>query len=170
MVCALCVAHAHGQDLAQAKADREVEKTYKQGERAYKNGAYNEAINLFTHVLQADGDHMNAYLQRGFCHSLKREYAEAVTDFSAVIERKPDHTWAYISRGSAYNKLNEHAKAMSDFDAVLALDPKNQEAYNNRGWSKKAMGDADGACADWKQSKRLGNSEAAIILKNNPCK
>jgi tetratricopeptide (TPR) repeat protein len=161
----------HAQDLAMAAtSDKETEKLFKDGERAYQSGAYDKAIACFDQVLERDADHLNAYLQRGFCFNLKKEYLDAVADFSAVIARKPDHVWAYISRGSAYNRMDLHEKALADFEAVLAMDPKNQEAYNNRGWAKKAKGDQEGACADWKQSKRLGNSEAGIILQNNHCK
>jgi hypothetical protein len=59
---------------------------------------------------------------------------------------------------------------MRDFETVIAMDAKNQEAYNNRGWTRKATGDMVGACADWKTSQKLGNSEAKIIRENNRCK
>ena len=119
---------------------------------------------------QAMLDHLNAFLQRGFCHSLQREYDLAVVDFTSVIQRKPDHLWAYTNRGSAYGKLGKNNLAMADFDKVLQLDPKNEEAYNNRGWIKKAEGDTKGACKDWNTSKKMGNAEAKIILKNNNCR
>lgn len=168
---ALLFQAAHAQDLAHANApNAELEKIFREGEKAYNAGAYAKAIGLFDQVLAVDPDHLNAYLQRGFCHSLQREYELAVADFSAVIERKNDHAWAYTSRGSAYNSLGKPELAMRDFDAVLGLDPRNQEAYNNRGWSKKALGDLPGACQDWKTSKKLGNGEAKIILENNRCK
>lgn len=41
---------------------------------------------------------------------------------------------------------------------------------NNRGWAKKFLGDKDGACKDWQTSKKMGNEEAKIILKNNQCR
>lgn len=143
---------------------------YRAGEKAYRSGDHSTAINLFTQVIDHDADHINAYLQRGFCHTLQKDYEKAVVDFTAVIDRKPDHAWAYTSRGSAYAKLEQHQLAMADFDHVIAIDPKNEEAYNNRGWSRKATGDAPGACKDWKTSQRMGNAEAKIILNNNRCK
>jgi tetratricopeptide (TPR) repeat protein len=166
-----CATVLNAQDLAQAKApDDAVEQLYREGEKAYNSGAYAKAIGLFDQVLAKDPEHLNAYLQRGFCHSLQREYELAAADFSAVIERKNDHLWAYTSRGSAYNRLGKHDLAMRDFDTVLGLDPKNQEAFNNRGWAKKSLGDIAGACQDWRTSKKLGNGEAKIILENNRCK
>jgi tetratricopeptide (TPR) repeat protein len=158
-----------GQGAAQQQAP-ELEALFHKGESAYKNGAYAEAIDLYSQVLKSDPEYLNAYLQRGFCHSLQREYQAAVDDFSSVISRKNDHLWAYTSRGSAYNKLGKPELAIKDFNRVLELDPKNQEAYNNRGWAKKAIGDGAGACNDWKSSRKMGNAEAKIILMNNRCK
>jgi Flp pilus assembly protein TadD len=66
-------------------------------------------------------------------------------------------------------KLKKYGEAKADFDDVIAADPENSEAYNNRGWCKKRLGNKEGACEDWKTSKKLGNSEAKIILKNNGC-
>lgn len=168
---AACALHGvQAQDLVMAAPDKQTEALFHEGEQAYNSGGYAKAVELFTQVLERDPEHLNAYLQRGFCHSLLREYDAAVADFTAVIQRKSDHLWAYTSRGSAYSRMGRNDLAMKDFDQVLVLDPKNQEAYNNRGWAKKALGDAEGACDDWRTSKKMGNAEARIILQNNRCK
>lgn len=156
------------QEMASAAATAP-EELFRSGVKAYNMGNYSAAIGLFTQVINQEPEHLNAHLQRGFCHSLQEDYPAAIADFSAVIQRKADHLWAYTSRGSAYSKWGKPELAIADFDLVLGLDPENQEAYNNRGWAKKALGDQDGACADWNKSRKLGNAEAKIILKNNPC-
>lgn len=169
IVVSLCA-----QDLVQAGRpafpDKETEAFFREGEKAYNSGAYVKAIGFFTQVIERDKENLNAYLQRGFCHNLVRQYEEAVQDFTAVIARKGDHLWAYTSRGSAYNRLNKFDLALRDFDTVISMDPKNLEAYQNRGWAKKGLGDLNGACKDWRQSKKLGNDEAKIILANNHCR
>lgn len=147
-----------------------IEELFQAGERAYRNGDHATAVTLFDQVIEREPGHLNAHLQRGFCHGLLGAHDKAVSDFTAVIERKSDHSWAYTSRGSAYNKLGKHELAIEDFNKVLALDPKNEEAYNNRGWARKATGDMAGACKDWNASKRMGNAEAKIIMTNNRCK
>lgn len=161
---------ANAQYLADNRPADPVADLYKAGEKAYRNGDHATAISIFSQVIEASPDHINAFLQRGFCHTLVKDYEKAVADFTSVIERKPDHTWAYTSRGSAYAKMEKHPEAIADFDKAIALDPKNAEAFNNRGWSRKASGDAEGGCKDWKVSQRMGNGEARIILKNNRCK
>lgn len=165
----LLAAQVHAQDLATATSPQ-AEALFTDGVKAYNGGDYSKAISLFDQALALDPEHLNAYLQRGFCHSLKREYEAAVADFSSVITRKPDHLWAYTSRGSAYGKWGQQELAIRDFNRVLELDPKNQEAYNNRGWAKKALGHQDEACKDWQTSRKMGNAEAKIILQNNRCK
>ena len=167
---ALSCTFAGAQDVAQLSPDKEAERIFREGEKVRERGRYQEAIDLYTQALATDRECLNAYLQRGWCHSMQKNYQAAVADFSAIIERKSDHIWAYTSRGSAYNKLGQHDRAMRDFDTAIGLDPKDQEAYNNRGWVKKALGDTEGACRDWKTSKKLGNAEARIILENNRCK
>lgn len=166
----LCLHGLNAQDVAQAIPDNETEQLFRDGEKAYNSGGYAKAIDLYSQVLARDPENVNAYLQRGFCHNLQRDYEAAAQDFTEVIARKGDHLWAYTSRGSAYNRLGKFDLALRDFDTVIGLDPKNEEAYNNRGWTHKSLNDVPGACKDWKTSKKLGNAEAKIILENNRCK
>lgn len=149
---------------------QDADRSFNAGENMYNAGDYAKAIEHYTEAINTKPDFLNAYLRRAFCYSANKQYDEAIADFTKIIELKPDHIWALNSRGSAYNKKEKYDLAMKDFNKVLALDPNNQEAYNNRGWAKKFTGDKTGACNDWKKSKKLGNSEAKIILGNNECK
>lgn len=149
---------------------QEADALFNSAENLFANGNYQEAEKLYTQVIEADAENMNAYLRRGFCRSVLTKYEAAVADYSFVIENHSKHPFAYLSRGSAYNKMEKWQDALIDFNMVLNIDPKNQEAYNNRGWTKNGMGLYKEACKDWKASKKLGNEEAKIILKNNQCK
>lgn len=146
------------------------ESLFKEAESKFKANDLDAAIAGYTQAIEKDSTYFNAYLRRGFCHGLKQNYDLAVNDYSAVLRHSPSHVWAITSRGSAYNKLGKYDLAIADFNRVLEIDPKNQEAMNNRGWSKKFLGDKEGACKDWYSSKKMGNEEAKIILKNNQCK
>ena len=146
------------------------EKIFNKAENLFASGQYEEAEKLYSQVIGLDEKNMNAYLRRGFCLSVLKKYEEAVADYTFVVEKHPKHPFAYLSRGSAYNKMEKWQDALIDFNMVLNIDPKNQEAYNNRGWTKNGMGLYKEACQDWKTSRKLGNEEAKIILKNNHCK
>ena len=167
IILTLLLATVPGKILAQ---DSTAADYFKKGDYYYRNGDHALAIEQFTKCLALDEKHVNALLQRGACRNLTKDFTGAIDDFSKVVELEPGHSWAYLSRGSARNKTGEYQAAMDDFNKVLEMDPNNQEAYNNRGFSKKLMGDKPGACEDWNKSKKLGNEEAKIILKNNNCK
>lgn len=145
-------------------------RAFNNAEKVFNEGRYRDAAAMFTQVIATESDNMNAYLRRGFCYSALKEYDKCIKDFTVVIDRHPNHVFAYISRGSAYNKLEQFNTAMIDFDMALNLEPESQEAYNNRGWAKNGLGLFKEACKDWKKSRKLGNGEAKIILKNNHCK
>lgn len=152
---------------------QDIEGMFKQGEQKKAEGDFHIAIGFYTKVLNSQPDHLNALLQRAFCYSIEKNYQGAIDDYTKVIASHPDHIWAYISRGSAYNKLKKFDQAMPDFDKALSLNPDNAEAgeaLNNRGWAKEGLNDHDGACKDWNESKKKGNEEAKIILKNTHCR
>ncbi len=143
---------------------------FNKGEYYYRNFEHAQAVTYYNRVIELEPGHINALLQRGFCRNILKDYEGAIADFSEVIILNPQHKWAYVSRGSALNKTGKYSEAISDFNKALELDPRDQEAYNNRGFAKKLSGDKEGACDDWNTSRKLGNDEAKIILKNNYCK
>ena len=145
------------------------EKLMYQADNEFSKGKYEDCILTYGQVIQADPENLNARIQRGLALSIVGQYSEAVSDFTHVLNERPELTAVRNSRGTAFMKLNAYDKAISDFNKVLTEDNQNQEAYNNRGWCKKHKGDNEGACEDWKASKKLGNGEAKIILKNNDC-
>ncbi len=152
---------------------QDIDGMFNQGEQKKMAGEFRTAIGFYTKVLNSKPDHLNALLQRAFCHSAEKNYQGAIDDYTKVIAAHPEHIWAYISRGSAYNKLKKFDLAMPDFDKALSLNPDNAEAgeaLNNRGWAKEGLNDHDAACKDWNESKKKGNEEAKIILKNTHCK
>ena len=147
----------------------QTEKLLNQADNEFSKGKYEECVVTYGQVIEADPENLNAFIQRGLALSILGKYSESVADFTHVLNERPELTAVRNSRGTAYMKLKSYDQAISDFDAVLTADNQNQEAYNNRGWCKKHKGDDKGACDDWKQSKKLGNGEAKIILKNNGC-
>lgn len=146
------------------------EDYFKEGEAKSKQRNFIGAIEEYSKAIQADPKLWNAYVKRAFCYGLTDQYDKAVEDYTVAIAAEPEKIYSYQSRGSAHYKLGHYPEALADFNKVLELDPKNQEAFNNRGFVKKSLGDKEGACKDWYTSKKMGNDEAKIIIKNNNCR
>ncbi|MCF8257072.1 MAG: tetratricopeptide repeat protein [Flavobacteriales bacterium] len=149
---------------------QDAETLERQGDLQFENGEFQKAHDSYSKVLDQNPENLTALLQRALTASILNDYESAVADYSVVLSKQPGHVFSYISRGSALNKLKRFDEAMADFDHALSIDSKNQEAFNNRGWAKNGLGRSQDACDDWKASKKLGNAEAAIILKNNRCR
>jgi tetratricopeptide (TPR) repeat protein len=129
-----------------------------------------EALKFFNEAFTADSMNFDACIKRGFVKGLNGDFEGEILDYTHIISISPEHKWAYISRSGAFNRVGKYENAIADANKVIEIDPQNSEAYNNRGFSKKGLGDKEGACQDWNKSKKMGNSEANIILKNNLCK
>jgi tetratricopeptide (TPR) repeat protein len=129
-----------------------------------------EALKFFDAAVNADSMNFDARIKRGFVKGLEGDFQGEIIDYTQIISISPEHKWSYISRSGAYNRVGKYEEAIADANKVIEIDPQNSEAYNNRGFSKKGLGDKEGACQDWSKSKKMGNSEANIILKNNLCK
>lgn len=148
----------------------EAKALVKKGFEKISNGNYANAILDFNEAIQKDPVCLDAYVKRAFCYGATNSYKEALEDYNKVIKLSPGLENAYVSRGSMKNKLKLFKEAMVDFDKAIQLKPDDCEAYNNRGWARKGLGDDDGACKDWRYSKKKGNHEAKIILENTHCK
>lgn len=146
------------------------EEFFKEGEAKSKQRNFAAAAEEYTKAIKSDPKFWNAYVKRAFCYGLTEQYDKAIEDYTVAIAAEPEKIYSYQSRGSAHYKLGHYPEALADFNKVLELDPKNQEAYNNRGFVKKSLGDKEGACKDWYTSKKMGNEEAKIIIKNNNCR
>ena len=156
--------------MANISFSQDAESYFKTGQQLKDKEDYKGAIDAYTKAVELDPKHINALLQRAFCNNAQGNYDACVADYTAILANRPDHKFSHLSRGTAYYKLKKYKEALADFNRVIELDPENQEAYNNRGKVKKETGDFDGACKDWNKSKKLGNDEAKIIIKNNKCK
>ncbi|MBK6893819.1 MAG: hypothetical protein IPH00_11985 [Flavobacteriales bacterium] len=49
-----------------AASGADIDALFHKGEQAYNNGGYAKAVDIYTEVLAADPEYLNAYLQRGF--------------------------------------------------------------------------------------------------------
>lgn len=87
---------------------------------ALNNGAYDDAIRLFTKALksgQLKGDDQEfAYLNRGKAYIGKHDYAKAVADLKKAAKLKPDDSEAQDMLAEAQSGLASHASGTNFLD------------------------------------------------------
>jgi Flp pilus assembly protein TadD len=64
------------------------------------------------------------------------------------------------NRGILKGKSGQISTAIADFEQAIRLKPDYAEAWYNRGIAYFQAGEPEHACADWKESARLGFAPA----------
>jgi Tfp pilus assembly protein PilF len=70
----------------------------------------------------------------------------------------------YFARGLARKDLEKTDLALDDLAMSLDINPIQPELYLIRAKIRLDIGDADGACHDWRKALEMGNGKAADLL------
>lgn len=144
---------------AEEKREKENELTYldymRLGQRAFKKGKYQEAIEYIDKAIELHGAYARAYYWRGRAYTemasqydMKEGYQNAINDYDKAIVINPEFAEAYAARGFVYGELEEYTKAIEDYNKAIEKDPQLCSAYNNRGYVYCVLGKYESATED----------------------
>src|SRR5665647_2885513 len=110
-----------------------VAQTFAQALRLHDQGRLQEAEPLYTQVLLARPDHVEALHMIGVIKLAKGQPAEALHFVAAAMEaRKPTPTMLY-NQGLILKALMRAEDALASFEQAIKLKSKFAEAHNDRG-------------------------------------
>jgi len=106
-----------------------VERHKEQGDEAYKNANFEQAIEHYTKCLDTlkrdgKGDSelaLKAYSNRAACYKQISNFDGTIADCSAVLEVEHDNVKALIRRAQAFEGVERYRFALQDVKAVLAM-------------------------------------------------
>ncbi len=159
---------------------------------------YQGAIQDWTQVINLNSELADPYNNRGIAKATLGEskiaqgnitdaqalYMEAIQDCTQAIRLNPRYAEPYINRGYAQFRLGKtkadqgniadaealYAAAVQDCTQAIRLDPGSAYAYGNRGVAKAALGDAEGAIADFDTALRINPEYAEIYYDRGRAK
>ena len=97
------------------------------------------------------------------------DYKGAINDYKKALEIDPNHRYVLNSFGAAEFALGNYDVAISYHSKAIDLDPGLGLPYLYRGNARKEQGDLQGACQDWKEASKYGDSDAGNLLDQH-CK
>ncbi|XP_020651183.3 RNA polymerase II-associated protein 3 [Pogona vitticeps] len=100
------------------------------GNRYFKEGKYEIAIECYTHGIAADGTNALLPANRAMAYLKIQKYKEAEDDCTKAVLLDSSYSKAYARRGTARAALGKLKEAMQDFETVLKLEPGNKQAIN----------------------------------------
>lgn len=86
-----------------------------------------------------------------------QDYENALDGFSTYLEKVPASTDGLRLRAFTHYRLGDHEAAMRDIEHHFATHGTTPPLMNLRGVCRRAMGDQEGACADFLAAKEEGN-------------
>jgi tetratricopeptide (TPR) repeat protein len=137
---------------------------FQNGQRAYRDKDFRNAVLLFTKAIEKDPRFVDAYLQRAWADlglGGKAGFESAAADAAKVIELDPSRKEVHFARGKAYmgeaslapsaNRRAEFMalidKALADYQIALDADPGSVVIQIDMGQAHFAKGDLDRALA-----------------------
>lgn len=116
---------------------------------------YKGALADFDHAVALDPQFAAAYYRRDLVSRAAAPNGEAGRDYGRWKELGPQETPAFDDYIQLKCPWEDPRKALAFFMRAIASDPKNAVLYYRRGVTKAALGEIDGAIADFEQAIAL---------------
>ena len=125
------------------------------GQAAFKDFAYDRAIQAYDKVIELVPKDREGYMQRGTAYEYKRSYERAITDYTEALKLSPAWTDVYTYRANSYRHLGKYQEAVSDYTKAIELNPNEGNYLIGRGRVHLASGALDSAVEDFNQALKL---------------
>ncbi len=153
------------QTTSDAKAKDWQAELLNTGKKLRDEKKYDEAIAIFTQIIDKASDNQRAFWYRASCLYRSKDYEGAISDYTKAIELDSKDETAFNNRGLAYAALQDYDRAIADYSQAIALDPKFAAAFHNRGNAYAELKDYDRAIADFSQAIAL-DPKLALAFNN----
>ena len=97
--------------IALAEVSNEAKLYYNQGVDTYRNGQFEQAIDLFKKAIDIDSNYIDAYYNLGIILQQMDENEEALNVFKQIIVRQPNDYEAVYNAATLSMKLGQYSNA-----------------------------------------------------------
>lgn len=135
-----------------------------------KMGDLESALADFNHAIDMEPANAMAYSNRGAAYSRLEDLEKALANYDLAIQHNPDYATAYVNRAYTYYKSGRYKEGVTDCNRALELKPgyaNTANAYNNRGLCRAALGDREGARADFQRALEIDPKPPASVIEES---
>lgn len=90
-----------------------------------------EAIKIYTEILNMDENNRDALLWRGITYSLVNESEKALLDLNKLTKIEPRHARAFNNIGNVYANASQYKSALKHYNTALKINPQYAAVYSN---------------------------------------
>lgn len=95
---------------------------------AFTKGNTEEAIKLWTSVIELEPGNEQNYYKRFRCYLKLTKYKEAISDLTSALSIKPGYAEALAQRAKLHLRLGKCEEAEKDYQALIRLKPGHKDA------------------------------------------
>jgi tetratricopeptide (TPR) repeat protein len=128
-------------------------------------GQHDEAIALFTQLIERNPFNANDYSNRGLTYFQSGRSAQAIADYNRAIELNPKLDGAYNNRANYHAAQGQFLEAILDYDIALDLNPANVRAWINQGITFRDLEMYERAIESFDLALHLGRIEGHIYAE-----
>ena len=99
--------------------EEKINELIQQGDTAYNEGRYTEAVTVYTQILELDDAKDEIYNNRGMAYMKQQSYIKAGNDFTKAIELDDTVDVYYNNRGLASYYYGSFDEAIADFTLAI---------------------------------------------------
>jgi len=127
------------------------------------------AIKDYTEALKLNPKNIGALFGRGYSKWELKDYKGAHADFNKILKIEPDKIHLHTLHNLSLLNFDTR-KFREGIEVTTKLISQNFQlpnSYANRGLYKENIGDAKGACADYRKSIENGNDKLTLRVKES---
>ena len=98
-----------------------------------QQGAYGEAIELLTILVNQNPSNASDYNNRGLLYFQSSQFEQALKDYNQALRLSPRLAKVYNNRANCHAALGQLAEALIDYETAIDLNPANLHAWINQG-------------------------------------
>ena len=149
---------------AQTSEDQ-IERSFRAGQEAMKQGQFARAAEEFKKVLALDPNLVEADVNLGLAYQSLFEYDQAVRHLTKALRERPNLLGPTVIVGMDYLKLGSPEKAMPFLQQALKLDPSNRDARQALASSYLSQEDFRNAAEEFRQIAAFDSDRAEAWFK-----
>lgn len=138
---------------------------FEQATELYKEGKFQEALEIYNGLIRKNPNQTQLHLNRGRVLSRLGKTELAIVDFDLIVDFEPYNTDFISDRAVVLHLLKRNEEALVEFDRATNLDPNNPYRYSSRAYFKDRIGDLNGAIQDYDKAIEL-DPEDAVAYNN----
>lgn len=125
------------------------------GNRLFKEGNYEGAIEKYSGALIESPDNFKIYFNRSLAWKKLNKMNNALKDLDRVIQLKPELPFPYLERGIILGEQGFNDLELKNYNIAIELKPDYIQAYHNRGFLRDEIGDYESAVQDYTRALEI---------------